>query len=210
MIYYMSTKTLVNNFTKEINPEVILGCTFVKYSTRISNTEKMKTITYSERTVFGLKETTVEKHMVDNIRITKKFLLSDLTSMVTIINMVATSLANKNEIFVILSSKKEYDSGITMILAKTIEDMFKYPIINYKKEKDNSFSYDETETVNRLYHFKIVANWLRYQKYEGSIDVATKEELKDVAKLINVWQKGMSKKDMKTAIHDCAGLPFRL
>lgn len=199
MICYLDTKTLVNEFTDELSPGEILDCEFVIVSTRINASKTDKNVTmsplYSEKLIFALDSDDYK----ENFDLIKSELLKSASKMSLIINMVTKSLIEKKTI-VMVCSKCEMKTGYLKLIADVIQDLFKYPVIDYKKDKEKEFVYTPTTVANRIKKVeKIVTDNLLNDadNREKAIKLMNKKEMKKKLKKMGLYSKSMDKYDMK-------------
>ena len=201
MIYYMSTKTLVKEFTKDHSPKEILDCEFISFSHRVNNCEY--SLGYSDRIFFGL-----EENADANIRLVKKHLLNQYDDMKLLMNMISNSVVKPKKIFIILSSPKEVKTRYPYFFAKAIEEIFNYPIIDYEKDRYKDFSYDPSLVVNIITYYSAKI----YLDAIGSCDFE-KLKTKDMKRLfkdVGIYEKGMDREEMIDVYDYRYGLPFKI
>ena len=202
MIYYMSTKTLVKEFTKEHSPKQILDCDFISFSQRVSACPYQ--LSYSERIFFGLER---DKDDI-NIKLVKKHILNSFDDLELIIRMITNSVVEPNKLFVLLSSPKEVKTRYPYFFAKAIEDIFHYPIIDYKNDKHKDFYYDPTLVVNisAYYNAEVQLHLIGLDAFEK---LKTKT-MKKLFKAVGIYEKGMDREEMIDIYITKYSLPFKI
>ena len=200
MIYYMSTKTLVKEFQKDHSPEEILDCEFISFSHRVVGANH--SLEYSDRIFFGLDAYQDDK----NIAMVKNHLKDQFDDMVLIINMIENCIIKPDKVFIILSSPKETRTRYPYFYAKSIEELFKYPIIDYKKDKYKDFYYDPTEVLNICSYY--IANIKLELMDFNNFKKLSKKKMKSLFKDAGIYEKGMDKDEMIEIFED-HNLPFR-
>lgn len=198
----MSTKTLVKEFTKEHSPKEILDCDFISFSHRVSTCPYQ--LTYSDRIFFGLE---TGKDDV-NIKLVKKHILNSFDDLTLIIKMITNSVVEPNKLFIILSSPKELKTRYPYFFAKAIEDIFHYPIIDYKNDKHKDFYYNPTLVVNISAHYSA-----EVQLHSIDLDEFEKLKTKTMKKLfkaVGIYEKGMDREEMIDIYITKYALPFQI
>ena len=204
MIYYMDTKTLVKDFTKVHTPKEILDCTFVIFSSRICPNKNMKRISYSNRCFYLL-----EEDMGFNLRLVRKEITSSLNDMDVIIRMMREAIVFPDKIFIILSTPKEVKTKCPRILALVLEEMFGYPIIDYKNGKYLDYKYDPKECVDKLSFWSAYFNKQLIGQNPELLKDLDKKKKKKTLKILGRYEKGMSNSEMNAILTE-DGLPFKL
>lgn len=206
MIYYMSTKTLVKIFEKEHSPNEILDCVFISFSTRVIPTTNTRTITYDNRIFFGLEANKDEF----NIDLVKNGIRNNARTCGVITQMLLEALVDKTKIFIILSSPAESKTRYPYFLAKAIEDLYKYPIIDYKNDRFKDFSYNPKEVLNRINHSRALIK-LR-SLTQDDFRKLPKKQKKMLFKTIGIYEKGMDVEEMIDIFEQRFGwgLPFHI
>lgn len=208
MIYHMSTKTLVKEFTKDHNPEEILDCEFIAFSNRVQGCAKL---VYSQRLFFGLEsldENDVNETITSNVILCKRSLKSSGTNLSTCANMVLNAITNPKKTFVILYSPKEEKTLMPKYYMVAIEELLGYPIIDYKNDKYKDFSYKPKRTLKAIDYY--IADYklrsLSLNDFKHCSNKMKKRLLKDV----NLYEKSMDEDDMMEVFEDKFwDLPFK-
>ena len=105
-----------------------------------------------------------------------------------------------NERFILLTTKSEMNTGYLKTLSEIIEDMFEYPIIDYKKDRYKSFTYHPSRVGKNIKYYednvlkKILTTPIGREK---AVEYMTKKEMKKILKKKGLYSKVMSKSDMK-------------
>lgn len=196
MIYFMDTETLTESFTKDHDWNEILETNFVLVSNRI-HYQKTDHIIYSslydERMIFAMYGSK-EDYNIIRYSIEK----SD-KKIFELIEIIGKSMI-LNERFILLTTKSEMNTGYLKTLSEIIEDMFEYPIIDYKKDRYKSFTYDPARVGKNIkkYEDNVLKGILSTSYGRGmSLKYMTKKEMKKILKKKGLYSKVMSKSDMK-------------
>lgn len=205
MIYFMSTKTLVNRFMKDYTPAEILECIFIPVSSRIScNSDKYENVIendlYSEKAIFAMTGNEIEDRTVVKDELFKRMSYSNFLLFHDM--MLEVLIEKKNVIF--LCTKNEMKTGYIRCLCEIISDLVAYPILDYKKYGRiiNEDSIDLSKSARAASKCLDIFNY----KYIGSIGNikslmrVPKKDLKWYCKVIEHYEKGMSKKEMAKEI----------
>ena len=199
MIYYLDTKTLMEEFTDEHSPSEILDCEFVIVSTRINARDKeenvIKSKLYSEKLIFALDS---DDHY-ENFHMVKDEILKSPSKIYLIIKMVTYALINKKTI-VLLCSKNEMKTGYLRLVAEVTEKLFEYPVIDYKKDREKTFYYDPVVVAKKIKKIEneVTKRLLKDQdNRERALKLMSKKDMKKELKKIGLYSKDMDKSDMK-------------
>lgn len=197
MIYYLDTKTLVEDFTNDHKEREILDCKFVTVSSRIVTKKNPKIITtefYSERILFAMEPEDEEL----NMNLMRDNLLKNSRNASLLIDMMTHSAIGK-ETYLLLCSPNEIRTGYIKYLSKAISELFEYPVINYKKDKNKVFYYDPVVVAKNISRIeKKVTKDLLKNKYNRQklVSIMTKKEMIKKLKKMELYKKGMSKSEM--------------
>lgn len=211
MIYYMSTKTLVNDFNKNQTPEEILESDYISFSSRIIPYKQMKQIPFSMSCVFSLlpidDSSLLEKNecIEKNIDIVRLQLIKNDRSLCVINNIITENLVFPKKIFIILSSPNEFNTKYPYYLGRAIYDLYKFPVIDYEKDRYKEYTYKPKEVLNRIDYYKamIILNNLN----DETIKKMTIKEKKKLLKNAHLWEKGMTEDDANDILEQYS-LPF--
>lgn len=187
----MSTKTLVEEYAKVFTPEQVLESTFALFSSRLPPERNALKIGYYQNTIFCLKN-----NLQENIFYIEKDITSSAQSLSVICHLIRLSLAEPDSLSVILSSPREYKTKYPFYLAKTIEDMFEYPIIDFKKGRYENYRYKPKKTYKLLQYWSARSNWLVFQDFPDRVRELSAEKRKNMAKVLGLYEKGMNKKEI--------------
>ena len=105
-----------------------------------------------------------------------------------------------NERFILLTTKSEMKTGYLKALSEIIEDMFEYPIIDYKKDRYKSFTYHPARVGKNIKYYEdnVLKEFLSTSiGREKALEYMTKKEMKKILKKKGLYSKVMSKSDMK-------------
>lgn len=196
----MSTKTLVNEFTKDHKRKDILGCEFVPISSRIRfGNEKniIKTKIYNYSKVFDLNNNDEQ-----NLKIVEDYILSKPLEIIKLVEIMTRVLVD-NQIVILLCSENEWKTKYIIYVGKVIEKLFHYPIINYKKDKNKSFHYDPSDVAKQIGNMEKYATKIllkQKQNREKALKLMTKKEMKKTLKKLGLYYDGMDKYEMKETL----------
>lgn len=205
MIYTMSTKTLVKEFTPLFTPEEILGCTFIPFSNKIVSNKGC--ITFNQTVLFGLDN---EVALEINTKIIEDGLVLNYSDLEMVIEIVRKSLAFPDDIFIILSTPKETRTQYPYYLAKTIEQMFCYPVIDFKTGRDKEYRYDMLEVVEKIEFWTAKYYKEAISSFPDNIKKFNKKKKKRILKILGLYSKGMTEEEMDSELVYDQRLPFRL
>lgn len=216
MVYFMSTKTLVKEFEKDYGPDSILGCNLILFSNRIipaskksPSYEKIKSINYNNEYFFGLvSDETIDDKMRNTSLIHKMLWGPERRAIPIINNMIRDQIAFPDEIVIILTSEDEYKTKFIHYLAKAIEEIYEYPIINYKKDKHKDFTYKPNKVFKRME--KVRRHYYKLLLKDGEFDYThMKKDVKmKILSDVGLYEKGMSEDEMNECFMQQASLPF--
>lgn len=201
----MSSKTLVKEFTKLFTPEEILGCTIIPFSNKIVHTGN--NITFNQTVLFGLDN---EMSLDININIIREGLVLNYSDLGVIIDIVRRSLVFPDDIFIILSTPVETKTRYPYYLRKTIEDMFCYPIIDFKKGRHKEYRYDMAEVAERINYWTAKYYKEAITSFPDTIENFNKKQKKKILKTLGDYEKGMSEEEMNNVLTYDTCLPFHI
>lgn len=204
MLYYMSTKTLVEDYAKVFTPKQVLESTFALFSNRIIPERGIIKIPYNQTVFFAL-----ENDNDKNIQIIRNNILDNVLMINSICTLVRKSLAEPNSLNVILSSPREMKTKYPFYLAQTIENMFEYPVIDFKKGKNKSYKYNPKKVYLHLQYYSAYSNKLVFDDNPDRVDELSMKALKNMTKILGLYEKGMTKKEIKEILKKDSRLPFR-
>ena len=196
MIYFMDTETLTESFTKDHDWNEILETNFVLVSNRIQYRKTdhiMYSSLYDEKIIFAMYGSKEDYNIIRN-SIEK----SD-KKVFELIEMISKSMIF-NERFILLTTKSEMKTGYLKALSEIIEDMFEYPIIDYKKDRYKSFTYHPARVGKNIKYYEdnVLKEFLSTSiGREKALEYMTKKEMKKILKKKGLYSKVMSKSDMK-------------
>lgn len=196
MIYFMDTETLTESFTKDHDWNEILETNFVLVSNRIHYQKTDNIIhssLYDEKIIFAMYGSKEDYNIIRNsIEKSDKKIFE-------LIGIISKSMI-LNERFILLTTKSEMNTGYLKTLSEIIEDMFEYPIIDYKKDRYKSFTYHPSRVGKNIKYYednvlkKILTTPIGREK---AVEYMTKKEMKKILKKKGLYSKAMSKSDMK-------------
>lgn len=196
MIYFMDTETLTESFTKDHDWNEILETNFVLVSNRIQYRKTdhiMYSSLYDEKIIFAMYGSKEDYNIIRN-SIEK----SD-KKVFELIEIISKSMIF-NERFILLTTKSEMKTGYLKALSEIIEDMFEYPIIDYKKDRCKSFTYHPARVGKNIKYYEdnVLKEFLSTSiGREKALEYMTKKEMKKILKKKGLYSKVMSKSDMK-------------
>lgn len=196
MIYFMDTETLTESFTKDHDWNEILETNFVLVSNRIQYRKTdhiMYSSLYDEKIIFAMYGSKEDYNIIRN-SIEK----SD-KKVFELIEIISKSMIF-NERFILLTTKSEMKTGYLKALSEIIEDMFEYPIIDYKKDRYKSFTYHPARVGKNIKYYEdnVLKEFLSNSiGREKALEYMTKKEMKKILKKKGLYSKVMSKSDMK-------------
>lgn len=196
MIYFMDTETLTESFTKDHDWNEILETNFVLVSNRIQYRKTdhiMYSSLYDEKIIFAMYGSKEDYNIIRN-SIEK----SD-KKVFELIEIISKSMIF-NERFILLTTKSEMKTGYLKALSEIIEDMFEYPIIDYKKDRYKSFTYHPARVGKNIKYYEdnVLKEFLSTSiGREKALEYMTKKEMKKLLKKKGLYSKVMSKSDMK-------------
>lgn len=204
MIYYMDTKTLVKKFSNTFSPDIVLGSKYILFSARMIPSEKYSKLSYQQNVFFGLSE-----DLYKNIEIIKRSLSESPNDLNILCNIIEESLVFPNSITVILSTPNETKTKYPEYMAKSIEEMFKYPIIDFKHGLKEKYSYNPKVTCKRLKYFKALNNKIIFEDHPERIKEISKKARKETLKMLGGYQKGMTQEEIDAELIYSRKVDFR-
>lgn len=204
MIYYMSTKTLVKEFTPMYTPEEILGCNFIKLSNKIIKTPSVKTIPFDNRAFYML-----EDDVDYNLKVITDSIIDNPITLSILLQIIQDSLLYPNHVHIIVSSPNEIKTRYPEFFARAVSEMFQYPIIDFKKSKDMTFKYNEYDVYNNIYHYSNILLYNECGTNTSLIHKLSKKRKKDILKTMNLYEPGMDIDEINSTLLS-AGLPFSM
>ena len=192
----MDTETLTESFTKDHDWNEILETNFVLVSNRIQYRKTdhiMYSSLYDEKIIFAMYGSKEDYNIIRN-SIEK----SD-KKVFELIEIISKSMIF-NERFILLTTKSEMKTGYLKALSEIIEDMFEYPIIDYKKDRYKSFTYQTARIRKNIKYYEdnVLKEFLSTSiGREKALEYMTKKEMKKILKKKGLYSKVMSKSDMK-------------
>ena len=193
----MDTKTLVEDYTNDHTREEILNTEFVIVSTRIQAGKEenvFKSGLYSERVIFAL-----DGEYDRDFEIVYDKIMKSTEMLGFIIKLMTFVLVEKRTV-VLLCSPCEMKTKYIELVSNVIETLFKYPVIDYKKDKYKTFHYDPVVVAKRI---KKMSNYLADILLEDednrkkAVKMMSKKEMKKELKKLDMYHKDMSKSEMK-------------
>lgn len=204
MIYFMSTKTLTKEFYNTFSPDIILESKYVLFSAKMIPSEKYEKIAYRQNVFFAL-----ENDEYKNINIIREELTSSARDLGVLCKCIEESIVFPDNIIVILSTPKEIKSKYPYYLAKTIESMFEYPIIDFKHGRYKKYNYNPKNTCRRLKYYKALVNKRVFEDYPERVKEITKKSRKETLKVLGGYQKGMTQEEIDRELVYTEHFPFK-
>ena len=203
MIYHMTTKTLVKEFTKDHSPDEILDCDFISFSTRVQGCNVQ--LHYGQKIFFGLEAVDAnavnkDKLIASNIELCKKSLVDTTTNLKHCLNIVANAIADPKKTFVILYSPKEAKTLMPAYYMKAIEELLGYPIIDYKEDKHKDFTYKPKRCLKVIDYYiaKINLDTMSLDDFKK----LPEKEKKRLLKMVKLYSKDMDEDMMDDTFED--------
>lgn len=199
MMYFMSTETLTEEYTKDHSLKEILETKFVLVSSRIKYPHCDNVIPsklYDEKLIFAMYG---DK---DDYKIIQKGIEDSVDKIKEVMRFVTRSLINDERI-VFLATNNEMKTGYLKVVAKVISDMFEYPVIDYKKDRKKDFFYDSVVVAKRLKFYEdSLIDFALSTEYgrRMALRLMNKKDMKKELKKIGMYSKTMSKSEMRDTL----------
>lgn len=205
-IYYMHGKTFKKIFLKE-NPNKILKSTFILISTQIRTTGKyndnvinLSNILYpNERVMSDMRDILNESYF-------KELYYKQLDDNRLLLARIVKESVNSNNTIILLCTELEYENGYIRMLADYIEEVFDYPVYNYKRVKQGKEKSRPFGKNHVLYKCeKIIEKSIKKKRKEllktksgrkKILDNMTKDEMIKKLKKLQLYVSGMEKDEM--------------
>ena len=215
-IYYMHGGTFKDIFLKE-NPNKILKSTFILISTCIRTNGKFKdNVINLCNVLYPDKDILRDVNDVLNMKFKKKDIIADstfrdlyrkqLNDNKLLLARIVKEAVNSNNTVVLLCSEKEYDMCYMQILVEYIEEVFDFPVYNYKKVKkgkEKSRPFGKNHVLYRCE--KVIEKAIEQKRKElmksksgrkKILNSMTKEEMIKMMKKKQLYVSGMEKDEM--------------
>lgn len=207
----MTTKTFSNIFEKKESAKKILSSQYVLVSSRIKKNGD-NTNVVSVHKLFPKAEILADyRSDLDPGYFAKEYRKQLVENNLVLAVLVQSAIAMNSPIM-FLCTPKEYKLGYFKLLSKYVDEVFQYPMLNYKKYKTQTCdvpSYDPDETLKICDKIISQARKDNVKKLSKTVEgrrkllnKMSKDEMIQMLKGMNLYCKGLSKSEMENLLEE--------